>query len=132
MRPLLLSLLLLSAPALAAASSALEGPARPLVEIGDAPADDVTTRLKTALADAFMNSETLELSTGQKPGTIVVSFPQPVEAREHMGRTEYLFRVELKGVNGRLFERGSGNCWSDELKRCVSYVVRLANRFAPR
>ncbi|MGE4064654.1 MAG: hypothetical protein AB7E79_14915 [Rhodospirillaceae bacterium] len=105
---------------------------RALVEIGPAPDDPVTNRLKEAITDAFKTSDQLRLSTGLQPGTLVVSIPNPVEARAHMGRTEYLYRVEFRAANGRLFERGFGSCWSDELRVCVFNVVRTANRIAPR
>ncbi len=127
MRAFLLVFLLLSAPA-----GAAEMGDRRLVEIGAGFADAPTLRLTAAITEALERSEELKPSTGQKPGTLMISFTNPVEAREHMGRTEYLYRVELRGVNGRLFERGTGNCWSDEIARCVFTVVRLANRFAPR
>jgi hypothetical protein len=121
------ALLLMVPPATAA-----DERGRGLVEIGAAPEDAATTRLRSAVIDAVKTSESLELSTGQKPGTLMISFPRPVEARAHMGRTEYLYRVEFRGVNGRLFERGFGHCWSDEIATCVFNVVRLANRIAPR
>lgn len=127
MTPLLLALLLAITPA-----SAVDERGRGVVEMGAAFEDAPTMRLKAAITEAVKTSESLELSTGGKPGTLVISFTQAVEARAHLGRTEYLYRVEFRGVNGRLFERGSGNCWSDEIARCVSQVLRLANRFAPR
>ena len=128
MRRFLLTLVLLMP---LPATAAEENP-RALVEVGAAFEDAPTMRLKAAIAEAVKTSESLELSTGQKPGTLVIAFSNPVEERAHMGRAEYLYRVELRGVNGRLYERGFGNCWSDEIARCVSHVVRLANRFAPR
>jgi hypothetical protein len=119
--------LLLAGPAQAA-----EEPERRLVEFGAGPEDAATVRLKNAIAEGLKKVEGFEMSSGQKPGTLMISFPKPVEARAHMGRTEYLYRVEFRAVNGRLFERGFGNCWSDEIEACVFSVVKLANRIAPR
>ena len=102
------------------------------VEFADVPADATTIKLRDALTAALKASDVLQLSAGKKPGTLMISFPKPVEARAHMGRTEYLYRVEFHGVNGRLFERGFGSCWSDEIGTCVFNLVKMANRFAPR
>lgn len=121
------ALLLAGAPA-----PAEEQVPRRLVEIGAAPDDAATTRLKDALIAALKTSDELRLSSGGKPGTLVISFPKPVQARAHMGRTEYLYRVELRAVNGRLFEPSFGYCWADEIERCVFNVMKLAHRFAPR
>lgn len=103
-----------------------------LVEITASPEDEATARVKNGLVEALTASRELTLSTGQKPGTLMISFPKPVEVRAHMGRTEYLYRVEFRAVNGRLFEGGTGSCWSDEIARCVFNVVRTASRVAPR
>lgn len=116
----------------ATAARAQETNARRLVEFAAVPMDETTTKLADALTAAFKSSDALQMSTGKKPGTLMISFPKPVEARAHMGRTEYLYRVEFHGVNGRLFERGFGSCWSDEIGTCVFNIVKLANRFAPR
>jgi hypothetical protein len=111
---------------------ALDERPRGVVEMGAAFGDAPTMRLHAAIMESVKTSESLELGTGLKPGTLVISFSNPVEERVHLGRTEYLYRVEFRGVNGRLYERGTGSCWSDEVARCVSQVLRLANRFAPR
>lgn len=111
---------------------AQETAARRPVEFAAVPTDATTMRLQEALTAALKASDHLQLSAGKKPGTLMISFPKPVEARAHMGRTEYLYRVEFHGVNGRLFERGFGSCWSDEIGTCVFNLVKMANRFAPR
>ena len=113
-------------------ASAQEIPARRPVEFAAVPADATTIKLQDALTAALKTSDVLQLSAGQKPGTLMISFPKPVEARAHMGRTEYLYRVEFHGVNGRLFERGFGSCWSDEIGTCVFNLVKMANRYATR
>ena len=102
------------------------------VEITAASTDAPTVAVKTAVTEAFKLSPYFRISTGAQPGTLMVVFPKEVEARTHMGRTEYLYRVEFRATNGRLLEQNWGSCWADDVQKCVFNVLKIANRVMAR
>jgi hypothetical protein len=110
------------------------------VEVWRGGDDGLTLRLADAVVKAFKASPDFELSTGKRPGTLIVLIPTHVNWkrlgwRPFGRRTQIFYTVEFKMIV-QLGERvGSidsvrtvrGSCRDDRMADCASEIVKSAS-----
>ena len=103
---------------------------RTLVEVWKGGDDGLTNRLADALKDAFKSSSGFELSTGKKPGTLVVTIPSNVEWKQVGKRTKVLYTVDFASIENQPLGTSKGTCWDDVLTKCADKIVKDATALA--
>jgi len=97
------------------------------VEVWCGGDDGLTSRLRDALELEFAGSQKFTLSSGKKPGTLLVTIPTNVDWKVVAKRTKVLYRVqfEFANDNASVVSR-KGSCWEDQLSRCAADIVHGA------
>ncbi len=95
------------------------------VEVWGGADDGLTIRLRDALKDAFRSSADFHLSSGNKPGTLVITLPSNVEWKQVGGRTQVLYTAEFAS-DGQSLGGSKGSCWDDALAKCAAQIVKDA------
>jgi len=95
------------------------------VEVWGGADDGLTIRLRDALKDAFRSSADFYLSSGKKPGTLVITLPSNVGWKPVGGRTEVLYTAEFAS-DGQNLGGSTGSCWDDALAKCAAQIVKDA------
>jgi hypothetical protein len=103
-----------------------------LVEVWRGGDDALTQKLTEALESAFQSSPNFTLSSGKKPGTLVVTIPTHVGWKQIGRRTQVSYKVEFASADNQKIGAGKGSCWDDTLAKCVSKIVRDAEGAARR
>jgi len=109
-----------------------------LIEVWRGGDDALTQRLADALESAFRVSPNFSLSSGKKPGTLVITVPHA--GWKEMGpRTQVSYSVEFTSTDNRKLGRSTGRCWEDTLENCAAHIVadskiaaRKARKSAPQ
>jgi hypothetical protein len=83
-------------------------------------------RLKDALESAFKSSSDFTLSSGKKPGTLVVLIPSHVKWNQIGTRTQVLSSVEFASTDNENIGVSTGSCWDDALAKCAAQIVKDA------
>jgi hypothetical protein len=96
--------------------------------VGD---DALSIRLAERVEGAFLRSPDFTMSSGKKPGTLVVTIPTNVDWSEKTGRTRLHFEVKFTSVDNRSLGSGQGSCWETALDECADRIVSDA-RIAAR
>ncbi len=95
------------------------------VEVWGGADDGLTIRLRDALKDAVRSSADFYLSSGEKPGTLVITLPSNVEWKQVGGRTQVLYTAEFAS-DGQNLGGSTGSCWDDALAKCAAQIVKDA------
>ncbi len=93
------------------------------VEVWRGGDDGLTSRFADAVETAFRGAPQFALSSGKKPGTLIVTIPSNVGWRQIGNRTQILYSVEFTGLTGALHKRETGSCWEDQLSMCAAKVL---------
>jgi hypothetical protein len=96
------------------------------VEVWRGGDDGATLRLTDALEATFRASPAFVLSSGKKPGTLVVTIPTHVGWKQIGGRNQVLYTVEFTSADGRNLGTATGSCWDDALSECADQIIRDA------
>jgi hypothetical protein len=96
------------------------------VEIWRGGDDGLTQGLVVALEGAFRSSPNFTISSGKKPGTLLVTIPTHVRWKEIGGRTQVRYTVEFASADNQSIGRSRGTCWDDALAECAAHIVRDA------
>jgi hypothetical protein len=115
---------LLVAVATCGADSASAKPT--LVEFWHTGDDVLSQRLAEKVETAFKRSPDFMLSSGKKPGTLVVTIPTNVDWKQAGKRTRVLYKVEFESVDNKTSSRATGSCWDDNLQECAAQILRNA------
>jgi hypothetical protein len=97
-----------------------------LVEVWWVGDDGLTNRLIEAIEKAFKASSDFHLSSGKRPGTLVVTIPSNVDWEQVGSRTKVLYMVEFGPVDSRKLRTSRGYCWEDMLTKCATQIVKDA------
>jgi hypothetical protein len=98
-----------------------------LVEVWRVGDDALTSKLRDALETSIETSTDFVLSSGKKPGTLVVTIPTHIKWKTTRGgRTQVTYRVEFSSVNDERISTSSGSCWSDSLGECAAQIIKEA------
>jgi hypothetical protein len=118
--------------ALFIAQTTLEGASKRqiLVEVWSGGDDGLTLKLRDTLEEAFRSSSAFALSSGKKPGTLIVTIPTHVGWKQKGKRTQVLYTVEFTSVNSRPLGTSTGSCWDDALTKCANKIVKEATAAA--
>lgn len=110
------------------AQSAMEAAsAKPtLVEVWCGGDDGLTMRLKDTLENAFRSSYNFHLSSGKKPGTLIVTIPTHVVWKQAGKRTQALYTVEFTSADNQPLGTSTGSCWDDALTKCANEIIKDA------
>ena len=119
----MIAVLLIVAACATGASSAEQMP----VEVWRGGDDGATIRLTDALETAFRASPNFFLSSGKKPGTLVVTIPTHVGWKQIGERNQVLYTVEFTSADGRNLGAIKGLCWDDALSQCAVQIVKDAS-----
>ena len=113
---------------LGAATSALgqAAPKRTLVEVWRGGDDGLTFRLTSALERTLESSPDFTLSSGKKPGSLVITIPTHVAWKQIGGRTQVTYVAEFTSDTSEKVGKTSGSCWDDALAKCVDRIVKKA------
>lgn len=103
------------------------GSARPtLVEVWSGGDDGLTQRLRVATENAFKSSPDFKVSSGKKPGTLVVTIPTHVQWKHIGGRTKVFYTVEFASAENQRIGIHKGSCWGDTITKCANQIVQNA------
>jgi len=91
--------------------------------VGD---DGFTQKLRDTLENAFKSSPDFSLSSGKKPGTLVVTIPTNVGWKQVGKRMQVLYTVEFASVDNQNIGTNTGSCWDDMLSKCAAQIVKDA------
>ncbi len=105
-------------------------PTPTLVEVWCGGDDGLTIKLRDALEDAFRSSSAFRLSSGKKPGTLLVTIPSNVEWKQFGSRTQVLYAVEFTSADDAKLGSSKGSCWDTKLEKCATQVVKDAKTAA--
>lgn len=93
-----------------------------LIEVWRGGDDALTQQLADALESAFRASPNFSLSSGKKPGTLVITVPH-AGWKEIGQRLQVSYAVEFTSTDDRKLGRSAGWCWEDALKTCAAHIV---------
>ena len=111
--------------AAACGTSGPSGKAR-LVEVWRGGDDELTMRLKDTLESAFRSSPDFVLSSGKKPGTLLVTIPSRVRFKQVDLRRQVLYDATFSSTDGQNVGASTGFCWDDALMACATKIVKDA------
>jgi hypothetical protein len=102
------------------------------VEVWVGGDDGLTQKLEDAMESAFRSSQDFTLSSGKKPGTLVVLIPTNVGWKKIGTRTKVLYTVEFRSqtLDGRKISDDKGSCWDGEYAKCAAHIVEDAKTAA--
>jgi hypothetical protein len=95
------------------------------VEVWGGGDDELTARLRDALKDALRSSADFHLSSGTKPGTLVITLPSNVGSKPVGGRTQVLYTAKFAS-DGQNLGESTGSCRDDALAKCAAQIVKDA------
>ena len=95
-----------------------------LVEVWRGGDDVLTMRLKDAVESAFRSSADFALSSGKRPGTLMVAIPSRVRFKQVDGRTQVLYDATFSTTDGQNLAASTGSCWDDALMTCALKIVK--------
>jgi hypothetical protein len=72
------------------------------------------------------------LSSGKKPGTLIVTIPNHVDWKDEGKRTRVYYITEFTSVDNRPLGASRGSCWDNELGRCAIQILKRAKSLAPK
>jgi len=96
------------------------------VEVWRGGDDGLTSRFADAIETAFRTSSDFMLSSGKKPGTLVVTIPTNVSWKKIGNRTQVLYTVTFTPAASQQLGASMGSCWDDALSECAGHVFRDA------
>ena len=103
-----------------------------LVEVWSGGDDGYTLRLRDALERAFRGSPNFRLSSGRKPGSLIVYIPHSVKWKRVGVRTQVFYDVEFSTIHEKILEKSNGSCWEDDLGTCATSIIRSATDVAQK
>lgn len=103
-----------------------------LVEVWCVGDDVLTLRLRNTLEDAFNSSPDFSLSSGKKPGTLIVTIPRNVPWKQIGRRTKVFYTVEFTSSENQRIVTRNGTCWDDTLMKCAARIVKEAKTAATK
>lgn len=103
-----------------------------LVEVWSGGDDSLTVGLRNVLENAFKSSPDFTLSSGKKPGTLIVTIPTHVKWKRAGKRTKVFYRVEFTSVDNQPLGVSKGSCWDDVMTKCANRIVNDATAVAHR
>jgi hypothetical protein len=106
-------------------------PAKPTpVEVWTGGDDGLTQRLRDEVENKFKSSFDFVLSSGKKPGTLIVTIPTHVAWTQQGTRTHVRYKVEFSSSDDIGIGKSSGSCWDDNLAECAARIYGGAQRAA--
>jgi hypothetical protein len=106
------------------ALGSIQGASGKPVEVWGGADDGLTIRLRDALKDALRSAD-FYLSSGNKPGTLLITLPSNVGSKQVGGRTQVLYTAEFAS-EGQNLGGSKGACWDDALAKCAAQIVKDA------
>jgi len=101
-----------------------------LVEVWSGGDDSLTTGLRNVLENEFKSSSDFVLSSGKKPGTLIVTIPTHVEWKRAGKRTKVFYTVKFTSVDNQPLGISNGTCWDDGLTKCADKIIKDATAVA--
>ena len=118
------------AAALCTARSSVAEP-RP-VEFWHVGDDGLSQRLADEVESAFKQSHIFRLSTGLRPGTLVVKIPTNVTWKMMGKQKEVFYTVEFSTVANQKISSDEGSCSEDDLSDRASRILKHARAAAEK
>jgi hypothetical protein len=110
--------------------TSVTGEARIPVEVWCGGDDGLTRKLRDALENRFQASSEFQLSSGKKPGTLLVTIPTNVPWKQIGVRTRVVYDVNFTSINGLTLGQSKGECWDSEVGKCVERIFGAAKAAA--
>lgn len=95
-----------------------------VVEVWCVGDDGLTMKLRESLENAFKSSSDFRLSSGNKPGTLIVTIPRNVGWKQSGIRTRVLYTVDFTSADNKYVGGTAGSCWDDALTKCVTKILK--------
>ena len=100
------------------------------VEVWTGGDDSLTRSLRDAVENKFKSSPDFVLSSGKKPGTLIVTIPTHVAWTQDGTRTHVRYQVEFSSSDDVGIGKSSGACWDDNFGVCAAQIYGSAQRAA--
>lgn len=96
------------------------------VEVWTVGDDVLSLRLRDALESALSKSSEFTLSSGKKPGTLILTIPTNVHWKKIGARTKVSYIAEFTSVENTSLGSAKGSCWDDNFVKCASNILKQA------
>jgi hypothetical protein len=103
-----------------------------LVELWVSGDDGLTQRLADALDKELKTSSDFSMSSGKKPGTLVITIPTHVQWKDIGKRTQVFYTVEFSSISDQIIGASTGSCWDGEFKKCADQIMLDTKKAASR
>jgi hypothetical protein len=103
---------------------------RTLVEVWCGGDDNLTQGVCRALDSEFASTPDFVVSSGEKPGTLIVCIPTNVNWKDQGKKTRVFYTVEYKSINDKKLGAMKGECWENDFRVCASQIVMKAKKAA--
>lgn len=100
------------------------------VEVWTGGDDGLTQRLRYEIENRFKLSSDFVLTSGKKPGTLIVTIPTHVAWTTKGTRTHLRYRVKFSSSEDTELGKSDGSCWEDKVAECETQIYRGAQRAA--
>jgi len=97
-----------------------------LVEVWCGGDDNLTQGVCRALDTEVASSSDFVVSSGEKPGTLIIRIPTNVDWKERGKKTKVFYTVEFKSIGGKNLGKKKGACWENDFRTCATQIVRQA------
>jgi hypothetical protein len=103
-----------------------------LVEFWHVGDDGLSERLAERVESEFERSPSFAISSGKKPGTLVVTIPTNVEWKLVGKQTQVFYNIEFATADNETISKSSGSCWDNAFEKCATHIVEAAKVAARR
>ena len=94
--------------------------------------DSLTVGFMNAVNQKLAASPEVVVSSGLRPGSIVIEIPTNVQWKHIEGRTQIGYLVRFESSDGHALGDSAGECWEEALPACAERVVAEALTVARR
>ena len=101
-----------------------------LVEVWCGGDDNLTQGLCRALDSEFASTSDFVPSSGERPGTLIVTVPTNVDWKDSGKRTRVFYIAKFTSRNDKKLGGRKGACWENDFSTCASQIVRQARKAA--
>ena len=98
-----------------------------LVEFWHVRDDVLSERLADQVESAFQRSPDFTMSSGKKPGTLVVRVPTNIDWRRRRAALGCTTQVNFTLIDNQRIGSSQGSCWETALAECAAQIVRRAS-----
>jgi hypothetical protein len=102
------------------------------VEVWTGSDDGLTQRLRQEIENKLKVSSDFVLSSGKRPGTLVITMPTHVAWKQMGTRTRLHYSMEFASADGSPLGKSEGSCWEDDMAACAAQISVVSEKCVGR